>query len=126
MQGARNSRDNSTLQLWQVAEVFFKTVGPNTGVGSDVGKLRVDSYAALIALHRTFEHVADAKILADLLGVDDFAFVSEGGVASDDEAVADARQTIGKVLSDAVGEIILRGIAGRIREGQHDHRKMRR
>jgi hypothetical protein len=52
--------DNSTLQLWQVAEVFFETVGPNTGAGFDVGKLRVDSYAALIALHRTFEHVADA------------------------------------------------------------------
>ena len=51
----------------------------------DVDELRVDANAVLIALHRTFEDVSDAKLLADLLGVDIPALVSESGVAGDDE-----------------------------------------
>jgi hypothetical protein len=77
-------------------------------------------------LHRAFEHIADAELLADRLGVDAFAFIGEGGVAGDDKAVADAREVRGQVFSHSVGEIILGRIAREIGEGQDDNREMAR
>ena len=93
--------------------------------GFRVDELRVDAHPVLVALHRAFEHIADAKFLADLLGVDALALVGEGGVARDHEAVADAREIGGEVFGDAVGEIVLARIAGEIGEGQHDDGEMR-
>ena len=84
-----------------------------------VDELGVDAHPVLIALHRAFEHVAHAQLLADRLGVDALALVGEGRVAGDHEAVADAREVGGQVVGDAVGEIILARIAGEIGEGQH-------
>ena len=92
--------------------------------GFRVDELGVDAHPVLVALHRAFEHIAHAELLADRLGVDALALVGEGGVAGDDEAVADARQVGRQVLGDAVGEIVLRRIAGEVRERQHDHREM--
>ena len=90
-----------------------------------VDELRVDPHPVLVALHRAFEHIANAKLLADLLGVDMLALVSKSGVAGDDETVADAREFGGEVFGDPVGEIVLRWIAREIGEGQHDDGKMR-
>jgi len=60
------------------------------GVGVD--ELRVDARAALVALHRALKHVSNAELSADFLCVDVLALESEGGVARDDEAAADARE----------------------------------
>ena len=55
-----------------------------------VDELRVEAHAVLFALDRAFEDVADAELLADLLGVVDvLALVGEGGVAGDDETALD-------------------------------------
>ena len=72
--------------------------------GVRVDELRVDPHPILVALDRAFEHIANADLLADLLGVDRFALVGEGRAAGDHETVADARQLGGQVFSDAVGE----------------------
>jgi hypothetical protein len=40
--------------------------------GFGVDKLRIDAHSILIALHRAFQLVANAKLLANLLGVDAF------------------------------------------------------
>ena len=85
----------------------------------------VDPHPILVALDRAFEHVANAELLADLLGVDRLALVGESRVAGDDETVVDARQFGGEIFSDAVGEIILGRIAREIGEGQHDDGEMR-
>ena len=53
------------------------------------------------------------------------ALKGEGGVARDDETVADARKLGGEVFGDAVGEVVLRRIAGEIGEGEHHNRKVR-
>ena len=66
-----------------------------TAIGID--ELGVDAHPVLVPLHRAFEHVANAELLADLLGVNALALVGEGRVARDDEAVADARQIGGEV-----------------------------
>ena len=55
-----------------------------------VDELGIDAHPVLVALHRAFEHVANAKLLPDLLGVDALALIGEGRVARDDEAVANA------------------------------------
>jgi hypothetical protein len=44
----------------------------------------------LFALYRAFEDIADAQFSADLFDRDVLSLKCEGGVARDDEAVADA------------------------------------
>ena len=88
------SRHHLILQLEEIGYVLLEAVGPKMRAGFRVDKLRVDAHAVLIALHRAFEHVADAEFLADLLGVDALAFEGEGGVAGDDEAAFDARKSV--------------------------------
>ena len=92
--------------------------------GFGVDELGVDAHAGSVALHRSFEHVTDAKLGADRLGVEVFALEAEGRVPGDDETVGDARQIGGQVLGDPVGEIILGGIVREVGEGQHDDREM--
>jgi len=72
--------------------------------GLGVDELGVDPDPVLVALHRAFEHVADAQFAADRLGVDALALVGEGGVPRDDEAVGNARQVRRQVLGDAVAK----------------------
>ena len=72
-----------------------------------VDELDIDPHATRVALDGAFEHVADAKLLADFPGVDILAFEREGGVARDHESAAKAREVGGETLGDAVGEIIL-------------------
>src|SRR5207237_1220046 len=79
----------------------------------------------LFALHRAFEHVAHAELLADLLRIDGLALEGKGGVARDHEAVADARQIGGEIFGDAVGEIVLARIVREVCEGQHHDGEMR-
>ena len=80
-------------------------------------------------LHRAFEHVAHAQILADRLGVDRLALVGHGRVARDHEHAGDgaghAREAGGQFIGECVDEVILRRIAAEIDEGQHDDRKTR-
>ena len=119
------SRHHLILQLEEIGHVLLEPVGPQMRARFGVDELRVDAHPVLIALHRAFEHIANAELLADLLGVDALALEGEGRVAGDDEAALDARKLGREVLGDAVGEIVLRRIAGEIGEGQHDDRKMR-
>ena len=86
-QAAGQSRHDLILQLEEVGYVLLEAVGPKMRARFGINELRIDAHPVLIALHRAFEHVADAKLLADLFGVDALALVGEGGVAGDDEAV---------------------------------------
>ena len=96
------------LQFEQVGYVFLKPVCPKMGTGLRVDELRVDAHPVLVALHRAFEHVTHAEFLADLLGVEVLSLEGEGRVASDDKAVADAREISRQVVGDTISEIILR------------------
>ena len=116
-QAIGQSRDHLILQLEQVGDVFLEAVGPEMRAGVRIDELGVDAHAVLVALHRAFEHIAHAELLADILGVDVLALEGEGGVAGDHEAVADARQVGRQILRNAVGEIVLGGIAERLVKG---------
>ena len=70
VQTAGQSRHHFILQLEKVGHVLFETVGPQMCASLGIYELRVDAHPVLVALDRAFEHVAHAKLLADLLGVD--------------------------------------------------------
>ena len=59
-----------------------------------VDELGVDPHPIAARLHRAFEDIARAQILADRLGVDRLTFVGEGRIARDDEGVAHARESV--------------------------------
>ena len=122
---AAKAGDYLILHLEEVGETPIKTIRPEMTAVLGVDQLHVDSHLALIALDRTLQYVADAKLLADLPCVNILALESEGGVARDHEGAAQAGKPGGEIFRDAVGEIILIRIAGEICERQHDDREMR-
>src|SRR5690606_7643887 len=62
--------------------------------------------------------ISDAQIAPHLPYIGGLAFVDEGGVSRDDEEPTQARQRIDDVLSNAVTEIFLLGIAGHVGKRQ--------
>ena len=96
--------------------------GPVMAAGRRVDELRADAQLLAGPAHAAFEHVADAKLARDLLHIDRAALVDERRVAGDDEQPADAGQPGDQVLGDAVGKILLIGIAAHIGERQHRDR----
>ena len=74
----------------QIRERLVEALRPEMCARFGVDELSVDAHPILVALHRAFKHVADAKLLADPLCVDAFALVGEGGVAGDYETALDA------------------------------------
>src|SRR5215203_2591925 len=65
---------------------------------------------------------AHPELLGDLAHVPGFAFVSEARVAGDHEQPAQARERGNEILGDAVGKVLLLGIATHIRKGQDRER----
>src|SRR5271169_6256076 len=64
------------------------------------------------------EHVAHAKLAANLLHIDGLPFVRKTRIAGEDEQPADARQRGNDVLDHAVGEVLLLRVAAHILERQ--------
>ena len=121
LQGVRQTGDNLVLHLQQIGARRVKLIGPKMRAAGGVDELGVDSCLTAAGKHRASQHIAHPQFLADCLSVDRLALVGERGIARDDEAVADARETGGQFISYSVGEVILRRIARQIGEGQHDH-----
>src|SRR5579863_585012 len=76
--------------------------------------------------HAAFEHIAHAQLTSDPPDVDWLALVGERRIPRDDEQRLEARQRGNDVFDEAVGKIVLRGIAAQIREGQHRDRRFGR
>ena len=113
------------LKREEVGQGLLKTLRPKMRAGLGVDELRVDPDAVLVSLHRSFEHVTNAEFLADLRRVHALALVGEGRVSRAHEAALDARKVGCEVIGDAIGEIILGGIAREIGERQHHDREVR-
>ena len=70
------------------------------------------------ALHRALDHIADAKLPADLLGVDALAPVSERRPGRDHEKLFLMRdKSVVRFSGDPVGEVILVRVTREIGEG---------
>ncbi len=77
------------LQLEQIHDVFLESIRPDLRAGFRVNELGVDAHPVGVALHRAFEDVAHAELLADRLGVEVLALEGEGSVSGDDETVVE-------------------------------------
>ena len=102
-----------------VGDLAIVALRPQVCAGRDVVELRRDAHAAAFLAHAAFDHVAHAELLGDLLHVHGLALVDEGRVARDDEEPAQLRERRDDVLADAVGEILLLGLAAEVREREH-------
>ena len=101
-----------------VAELAVVAFGPVMAAGCRIDELRADAQPLAGAAHAAFEHVADAELARDLFHVDRTVLVDERRVAGDDEQPADAGEPGDQVLGNAVGKILLIGIAAHIGERQ--------
>ena len=100
-------------------------LGPEVGAAAGVDELGVDPHAIAARLHRAFENIAHAEILADRRGVDRLALEGHGRIARDDESAADTRETGGQFIGQGVDEVVLPRIAREVGEGHDDDGKTR-
>ena len=78
---------HAILQIEYVLDLALETLGPDMRRGRGVDELPGDADARARLAHAAFQHVAHAKLAADLLHVDGAALVGEGRIARDDEDV---------------------------------------
>jgi len=71
-----------------VGELAVVSLRPEMTAGGDVVELSGDAHAIAFLAHAAFDHVTDAKGLADFLDVDGLALVGERRVARDHEEPA--------------------------------------
>src|SRR5271170_2495949 len=88
-------RDDRVLRLQKIGAGRVELFGPEVSAAAGVDELGVDPHPIAAPLYRAFENIAHPQILADRLDVDRLALEGHGRVARDDEAVAEARETIG-------------------------------
>jgi hypothetical protein len=121
----RQMRDDRVLRLQKIGAGRVELFGPEVSAAAGVDELGVDPRPIAARLHRAFENIAHAQILADRLGVDRLALVSHGRVVRDDEGAADTRYAGGQFVRQGVDEVVLPRIAREIGERQHDYRMSR-
>ena len=91
--------------------------------GIRVDELYVEAQPIAGTLNAAFQHIPHVQFAPDLLQVDMFAFVSEGGIASDHERTRNAREIGGETLCDAIDKIFLLRIAADIVERKNNDRE---
>jgi hypothetical protein len=110
------------LHREDVLEVAVEAVGPDVAAALGVDELHVDAHLHAGTAHAAFEHVAHAELAAHLLDVDALLLVRERRVARDHEQARDLGNVGDDVFGDAVGEVLLLGVAAHVGERQHRER----
>jgi hypothetical protein len=121
--GAERPREPTSdlaLGLHQIVTIRIEVVGPDMRTRFRVDQLHVDLNPVDKPSHAAFEHIADPEVAANLLHVNWFALVGEGGGASDHEAVGDLREVGRQIVGDRVRKIFLLRIVRQICERQND------
>src|SRR5208337_3824265 len=88
-----------------------------------VDKLHIYRDVVASPPHAAFNYVTNAEVPTELLHVDGFALVSQGGGVGGHKAVGDARKIGGQIVGDSLGQIFLVRIARQIGKGQNDERQ---
>jgi hypothetical protein len=71
----------------------------------------------------SFQHIAHAQLVADLLCIDGFIPIGKRGIARDHEHAREPRQIGRQILGDTIGKILLLSVVAEIGERQHDDRQ---
>jgi hypothetical protein len=118
--------DGLDLQGAELPALALEPVRPDMRAGLGRNELRVDRDRLADAPHAPFERVAHVEVAAELLCVDRLALIGERGLVRDHEAAGQMREVGGEIVGEAVGEIILLGVAAEVGERQDDDRHARR
>ena len=113
----RQMRDDRVLRLQRIGAGRVELFGPEVSAAAGVDQLDIDPHPVVARLHRAFENIAHAQLLADRLDVDRLALEGHGRVARDDEGVVHAREAGGQSVGQGVDEVVLRRIADRLAKG---------
>src|SRR5258708_18820445 len=87
--GADDGKRYLVLQGENIVGLAVIALGPDMRAGRGVDELPGDAHAIAGLAHAAFEHIAHAKLAADLLHVDSAALVGEGRITRDDEQPLD-------------------------------------
>ncbi len=98
--------------------------GPDVRARPGFDQLHGNPDAVAGFLHTAFQQIGDPQLPADIDGIGHAVLEGKSGIARDHEERANARKRRGYRLDDAIGEKILRGIAGHIVERQHRDRRL--
>src|SRR5260370_39789528 len=89
---ADNAGRDAILQVEDVFQRPVESICPQMGAGFAVDELSRNANLIARFADTALEHVADAKLMSDLLGVDCLALVGEARVPRDHEERLEARQ----------------------------------
>src|SRR5262249_13600254 len=78
-EGANHARRDLVLQVENIVERAFETVGPEVGAGRRVDELAGDAYTLRGSANAALEHIAHPELTADLLDVHAAALESKRG-----------------------------------------------
>src|SRR6266446_9143649 len=101
-----------------VGQVAIKARGPEVSPVLAVDQLSCNTHAGAGFSHTSFQDKSHTKLLSDLLHFYRFAFVSERGIASDNEEPGDIGQVGNYVLGNPIAEVFLFRVATHIVDGE--------
>jgi hypothetical protein len=117
LEGIDDAVGDLVLEREDVVQAAVVAIGPEMPAAAAVDQLDGDAHAVPGLAHAALEDMADAERARRLTHFDRLALVGEDRVARDHEQRGHARQVGDDVLGEAVGEILLLGIAADVGEG---------
>jgi hypothetical protein len=100
--------------VWHVPIV---TLGPSVSACYPIDQLGCDARPAGCQTDASFQHIANAKLAADLPDIARSAFVGEARLPGDDKQLREPRQFPNDMLRDAVTEVVLARVLQRFMNG---------
>ena len=114
-----NGVGNFVLDGKDIRQIPIETFSPDMAAVFRVDKLARDADSGSSFSYTSLKNVTHSQLLADLLHLDRFIFVSERGVSRDDEESGNLRKIGNDILGNAVAEIFLLRVAAHIVERQN-------
>ena len=123
--GGGDAVGDLVLYVEDVLQLAVEALGPDVVVGVGVDELRRDPQAVAGLSHAAFQDVAGPQLPGDLADPGVLVFEREAGVAGHHGKRAPVRQSGDDVLGQAVGEVLLLGVAAHVLERQDSDRRPR-
>ena len=102
---------NLVLHGKQISPAALEPLGSQMRVAFGLDQLGADAYLVSRSFDASVQHIAHAKLAADLFGVDRFVPVGERRVARNHEHVQNPRQIGRHIVGNPVGNILLIRVA---------------